>query len=374
MGSPRGSVRTQTPGLAPEYNHDLNVADAFLAGFPLIRTALKDQRLLNAFGSYEAEAKLHKRRFHRLGLLSLLCALLALISSGAAAIIGQSISNKLPRTSALVEFGSVISIVLIVWNRAARHRVRWCEAVFCRERLRQWHFQLFLDGQLMGLLVDQPAAFHKELDRRWGLLQQNLRDGYGAMAAFVHHGSRADDFFHQPSAYPDASLARIALEALWILRIGHQLRYGQRKIEPTGELAELALDEHASLSETVASFTLAGAVVVGALGFALSLSHLVPGFGPLSQNVDATSRVLSGSALLLAVLSAASRAYRAGYTLPDEAESYKEYSDRIRELKAVFESTGSLEVKLWQLAHLEAESVKELRRFLRMKMRATFVF
>jgi hypothetical protein len=86
------------------------------------------------------------------------------------------------------------------------------------------------------------------------------------------------------------------------------------------------------------------------------------------------SRQLSGSALLLAVFSAASRAYRAGYTLPDESESYEEYRDRIRECKALFDNATSDQEKFRQLENLEAEAAAELRNFIRMKMRATFIF
>jgi len=95
--------------------------------------------------------------------------------------------------------------------------------------------------------------------------------------------------------------------------------------------------------------------------------------GRLSR-AEIASRCLAGVALLLAVLSAASRAYRAGYTLPDEFESYEEYCDRLREYKVVFESAAADEDKFRQLENLEAEAALELRRFIKMKMRATFIF
>lgn len=83
---------------------------------------------------------------------------------------------------------------------------------------------------------------------------------------------------------------------------------------------------------------------------------------------------IGGMALLLAVISAASRAYRAGFTLPDESESYEEYCDRVRELKAVFNKLSNENEKRREMEQLEEEAAAELRRFLRMKTRATFVF
>jgi hypothetical protein len=127
------------------------------------------------------------------------------------------------------------------------------------------------------------------------------------------------------------------------------------------------------LSEAVATVTLAGAVFVGALGLLFSLGYLFPAFHLPSDSLIA-SRLLGGSALLLAVLSAASRAYRSGYTLPAESESYEEYCDRVSEINAVFRSAKTDEQRLRQLEQLESEAASELRRFLRTKMHATFVF
>ena len=365
------------PGLGVEYNHDLDVSASFLESHAEILDALRDQRLLEEVKYYNSQARSHKRMFHSLGLGSLLLGLLTLVAAAFSAITGESVVPWIGTIGVIVESGSVAALVLILWNRLGRHRVLWCQAVFCRERLRQWHFQLLLDGQLVGLLPIRPDEFKREVDRRWGVLQQNLRDGYGMMTAFVRHGSRADEFFHQPSKYDDPALAANVLEVLWTLRFEHQLRYGQRKVEPEAEQAGMALKERAGLSESVATFTLAGAVLVGAVGFFIALSQGFPNLNLLSWSPEVTqiaSRRFAGSALLLAVLSAASRAYRAGYTLPDESESYEEYRDRVREYKAVLKRASTEQEKFRELEHLEAEAALELRRFIRMKMRATFIF
>ena len=129
------------------------------------------------------------------------------------------------------------------------------------------------------------------------------------------------------------------------------LRYSGRKIGPQGEAGELDLDERTRWSEAVASTTLAGAVIVSVLAFAASARSVFPFFSTARQSGN-VSGILGGCALLLAVLSAASRAYRAGHTLPDEPESYEEYCDRIREIKAVFKNVTTDEDKLRQLEQL----------------------
>jgi len=372
-----GTANTPPPGLYVEYNHDLNVSEAFLQNYAPVQEALRDQRLLAQFKYYDSKAKSHKQMFHLLGFGSLLLGLLTLAAAAISVIAGRSLVQGIGPLATVAEGGSAAAVFLILWNRLRRHRVLWCQSVFCRERLRQWHFQLFLDGRLISLLATYPDQFRAEVDRRWGTLQQNLRDGYGLMMAFVRHGSRADDFFHQPSQYADASLAKHVLDALWTIRFEHQLRYGQRKVEPEAEQAGMALEERTNLSEAVATFTLAGAVLVGALGFLVALSQGFPGLNLFSgspETAETMSRRFAGSALLLAVLSAATRAYRAGYTLPDESESYEEYCDRVREYKAVFESASTDQERFRELERLEAEAALELRRFIRMKMRATFIF
>ena len=135
----------------------------------------------------------------------------------------------------------------------------------------------------------------------------------------------------------------------------------------------MALKQRTTLSESVAIFTLAGAVLVGALGFFVALAEAFPALIHSSWDKVAMSRQLSGWALLLAVMSAASRAYRAGYTLPDESESYEEYRDRIRECKVLFDNATSDQEKFRQLENLEVEAAAELRNFIRMKMRGTFI-
>jgi hypothetical protein len=362
------------PGMALEYNHDLNVSEAFLAGYPLIRDLLKDQRLLEEFNSFDAIAKSNKRSFQILGFTSLVLGMFPLLISAVRMVTGEPIFLTITALGVVADSCGAVAIALVLWIRLRRYRAKWCQAAFCRERLRQWHFQLFLDGQLISLSQPQRVEFERVLGRRWSKLQQNFRDGYGMMTQFVNFSSHGDDFFHEQTQYTDAVLAKETFDALMTLRFEHQLRFSRRKIEPDGQESGLTLPERTTISETIATATFAGAVLTSAIAFMLSLDQLIPSLRRPMADLNSTGRVLAGVALFLAVLSAASRAYRAGFTLPDESESYDEYCDRVRELKATFRSVASDEDRLRQLRHLEEESASELRRFLRMKMRATFLF
>jgi hypothetical protein len=366
-------TQAEPAGLRAEYNHDLNVSEEFLAAYPSIRKALKDERLLERFTFFEDRAKSHKRWFHLLGLWSLILGSVPLIIAALRMIVGEGAFAAYTRAYSAAELCGVASICLVLWNRLKRHRMLWCQAVFYRERLRQWHFQKFLDGPLIEKLVGNEAEYDAELNRRRVQLEQNFHDGYGTMMEFTRFASRENNFLHEPANYSDSRIARTVFDALRTLRFEHQLRFSQRKIEPEAEHASLALKERATVSETIASVTLAGAVLISALSVFVSGAHEFD--LPLQWDQLLITRCLGGTALLLAVVSAASRAYRSGFTLPDESESYEEYCGRIRELKPVFLKTAlSDEEKLRQLEQLEEEAAAELRRFMRMKTRATFLF
>lgn len=362
------------PGLSNEYNNDLFVSEDFLLSFKSFADALVDQRLNKAFLFYDAIARKHKTAFNRIGFWSLIFALVTLVTAAASVIAGEPVTERLGIFGLALDCGSVLAIILILWNRLARHKARWCLALFCRERLRQWHFQLFLDGDLVSKIATAPSEFQMELNKRWGILQQSLHDGYGTMTSFMHHGSHESDFFHKRSTYSTSLLATGVLEAMWTLRLDHQLRFCQRRIEREGEDAALTLNERAEFSDVIASSSFAAAVIVGAFGVLLSIAHTWHTVGPVFQHFAVISRVMAGIALVLTVISAASRAYRTGYTLPSELESYREFCDRVREIKAVYENSELATEKFRQLEQLETEAIAELRRFLRMKLRATFVF
>lgn len=369
----KSTARTRSlEGMAFDYNHDLNVSDAFLANFTKIHRALKDRRLIEAFDSYKDKAAFHKKRFESLGLISLILGVVSLELAALQLTLG-GIPEGFGALWSAAEAGGLISAILMILERARRHRSRWCLAVFCRERLRQWHFQKFLDGQLISLLTTDPAGYDQELSRRWNRLQESLRDGSGMMNEFK--SNTENDLFHSPSSYSDSELIPLVLESLRTLRIEHQLGYSNRKLDLEADNSGLALQERTSWSETVASSSLAGAVLISALSVFLPFCR-PEWFAPhnAASSLPDLRRIFGGCALMLAVLSAASRAYRAGFTLPDESESYDEYCDRVRELRSVFKNIPNAESRLQQLERLEEEAAAELRRFLRMKSRATFIF
>jgi hypothetical protein len=358
-------------GMKFKFDHDLDPSDEFIAEFPPIKQALKDDRLNAQFFDYKRQAQSRKKTFAGLGFISLLFGFFSLAAIAIQVMLGEA-SARLGPVWIITEAAGVVSFALMLIERMMRNRRRWCKAVFFRERLRQWHFQKFLDGELIELLVADPARYESELTRRWNLFHEQFGDGDSMMNRFVRN--REKDLLHKPTQYSDIETEKLVQEAMRILRIEHQLGYGTFKIDPESDQQTLAIREQLTWSEAVAAFSLAGAVMIGALTL---LFRMIPGVqagGQLLWPGFQIERFLGGVALLLTVVSATTRAYRAGNTLPDESESYEEYCGSLREIEVVFDSSRSIHEKFRHLEHLERESAEELRRFLRMKLRATFIF
>ena len=80
---------------------------------------------------------------------------------------------------------------------------------------------------------------------------------------------------------------------------------------------------------------------------------------------------LSGVSLGLVIVAAGARAYRTGMTLPEELESYDEYLTEVRLLDTLSQIRSPQYEEL--LLELELASERELRRFLAIKAKATFL-
>jgi hypothetical protein len=354
-------------GLEHSYNHDIDVLPDYAAKYPRIEKILRDERLITLFKEYDSEARRAKKLFHSFGLLSLLAGTLALLG-----VAIELMLLGLKQTPPMwLQFGShmlaVISVLLVLVMRIAQFRRKWRLAVFFRERLRHWHFQRFLDGKLVEKALAAPSDYTREVDHRWILLLQNFTDGGGLMNEFLRKPGNSQEWFHLTTPYTDPAVLAEVIDALKYVRFSHQLRYALKQTSNEAEERVPNLVEKQLWSEAVASITLILAVAVSAVLLAL------PGLTPANEgDHHPVAVVLSAVALMLAVLSAASRAYRAGYTIPDEKESYDEYTDRVATLQQLM--AHSQAEFLNALAELERESVDELRRFLRMKERATFLF
>ena len=348
-----------------KFNHDVNPHWDSAQRYQLIGGLLKRDELIEAFDKEDVKSKLAKAAFLRNGHWALALGTIALL-----AIVGEVLAAGLGShapmfVTAAIELCALVAFVLLLWTRLRGWRRRWVEACFKRERIRHWQFQLFLDGKFVEQFANNPQAAEPELSRRWDELTQNLANETGALGVFLKHPYR---LFHPVTAYRNAAVRTEVHRALAELRFDHQVQY----IEPTGG-DDSALREHHHIAETIAAVSLALAV---ATPLAQLLVLLLCGLSCLTEQAMGQWQVsLFCAALVFVIISAAARAYRSGMTLPEEIESYGSYLHRVYELRAVFLHEKSSWAQRFE-AHVELErqAAVELRRFLAMKRKATFVF
>jgi hypothetical protein len=398
------------------YNHDIKIAPGFAKQFPAIEPLLLLSQepfkisLGEKFDEHDRAARLHKRQFEILGVLSLVLALGALLgitgellelalthehqqpTEAGQAKDHQRTSEKSPAQAPahdskaatgtqralmfVFEVAALLSVGILLVSRfllQARHRYRL--ECFLRERIRQWRFQLFLDGQFVERVVHSAGtpdaqAVALELSKRWTVFTEKLRDPEGALEKFTSDASAAKELLHEDTAYKDKSIAKEVFEILEIVRFDHQSQYPRRRLAREQGDRWLALWEHHEWAETIARGSLLIAVMIPVAQLAIAIGE---GFG-YPPVMGSAHTWLFAVAIALAIISAAARAYKTGMTVPDEMESYEQYLEQVEVLKAIFCMPGaSLEQQRTALKELEISVAQELRRFLAMKGKATFL-
>ena len=238
--------------------------------------------------------------------------------------------------------------------------------VFVRERLRQWRHQLLLDGPFIDLTKSDPSAHKKMLDNRWARFQQEASIGGGKFDAFLGRPGADQYWFVTPKMPQEAALLEQILELQESLRIDYQLSFAVRKSEASG--MRLGLAEVTRVADWIATTTLVGAVVVTVAQLGAELTG--------GQDQHDLAVWLGAAAIGLAVASLATRAIRAGLTIPGELESYEDYGNRCQILAEMFRKARNDNDNRAQwgiLQDLERAAADELRRFLHVKRDARFV-
>ena len=161
----RTKVPLGTPSAGPAHEHlfngDLLMSDSDLnfarSQFPEIIHLLDDERLKAVFAQYEAEANTARDHVRRLGLGAVFFATLALLT-----VATQPAWPHMPTArwvAVLLESGGMFAALIAsggLW--LGPWKQRWLESRLMTERLRQWHFQLWLRR---GSEIDASVASKK---------------------------------------------------------------------------------------------------------------------------------------------------------------------------------------------------------------------
>jgi hypothetical protein len=245
-------------------------------------------------------------------------------------------------------------LVLLAWFGETRQR--WLTARFFAERMRQWHFELFLDGALVSKLTQDAAGFVAERDLRWSAFLHDLRAGPGLMGTFLH----SDDYpiAHHTTSYTNDAVADEVFTIYSKLRFEWQLSYFRCQADTFAETD--------NWTEAAARWTLVAAAIVPLAQLAL---YGMRGDGA----VETAIAVLPPLALLLALVSAVIRVLRSARAYSEERERYLSKWTRALALKAAFDAATERAGRLAVMEEFEKVAIDELRGFLRTMERASYL-
>lgn len=355
------------------YNHDIDVAPEYAALYPKIKSLLRDEVLIKEFHAIDAEAQAAKRRFETTGAIGVVLGLLPLLLSP---LLLSMVELPLPLVivSLVIDGGGVVALILVAISRFREYRDKWRRSCFVRERMRQWHFQLFLDGHFVELASSDHAKFTTELQGRWAEFMAKVQATHIHLANFLEVMQSASELYVTPSPYTDAAVAGEVWRSLVHLRFEHQVGFAGIQIDPAGGVRIIATSEKGKIIESVGTMSLLIAIGLTVVFFATDVGELAERLAHHGIAVAGNpSRVLLRIAMFFTALSAGARAFRSGYTIPEETESYNDYRIEILQLQRLFEAALTDDKRLEILTDLEREAARELRRFLKMKARASFL-
>ena len=379
-------VRTKVPLGGPSarpahehlFNGDLLMSDSDLnfarSQFAEISHLLDDERLRAVFAQYEAEGNAARDHVRRLGLGAVLFATLALLT-----IATQPAWPYTPTArwiAVILESGGMFAALVAsggLW--LGPWKQRWLESRLMTERLRQWHFQLWLRrGREIDASVGGTKAVAEFQNKRERWLDEFLKSHEGQLDAKLQSLTSelgdTDMWLHSsPTAYPDKSKALPhVFQAYEKLRFDHQYSYALHKLRraddtPIWRFLRWPAIRQASTLSALASVGLSAALVCSA---ALIYAHAFRS----GNHLEPTFRM---GAIVAALVGLALRTLQEGLAPEEETERYNDYRARIAQLRERFQGTNDQNQRLRIMEDLERAAFDELRGFLRTHRRARFL-
>jgi hypothetical protein len=344
------------------HNTDLDPSKNYLETLPLVRAALRHPALLCEFGRYNSLADSKQATVRLLGTVSLFCGGVALVGITIELLLAARTIQPPWYTTVLFEIGAAASIILALRSKT---RTQWLTARFMTERMRQWHFQMLLDGALISKARSAPTVFEAERAKRWEQFMLQAPDAQGGMNSFVD--AETHELHHPVEPYSNSATANEAMRAYVDLRFQKQLSYFNLKREEFKSRDEW--------SEALARWMIFIALLLTAGQFCLTAASYWNGpLDPVPESLLVPVREsLFTAAIVLVVLSAMVRVYRSAIALAPQRERYETKWVRLVGLRAAFDAATTVDKKLEVMREVEIVEIEELREFLRQMRRSSYL-
>ena len=353
---------TSTP-----YNRDIFFGEEVLKRYPQIRELLNFKDFQTEFRKADEEAKRRKSRVVLFGTASVVFGLIGILGVIAELAVPLIFSAHVPVLWLIVvEVCCLLAILIPGIDRLCfRNKDHYRLALYKRERLRHWQYQMFLDGAFVEQCVKETGRVQQFLCQRLEPLKQEFKSESGSLERFVQAALSEDLMLFSKTEYGNAKIHETIIAFLLEYRFGHQTEYVRRALADSNSEEILSRRQKFHWSESVAKGALIAACFFPLLQLFLTMFE--------SESIERAHHSLAGLALVSLAFSAFARAYRNGLGLPEEIESYEEYVLQVEILRAKFDR--EVDPKRKQSIHkeMEQEAEKELRRFLQINGKSTFV-
>lgn len=357
--------------LAEWKNDDLLIDDAarttLSANDAELARILDWPALRTRFVEHENEAKQHRRKSQRTGLVAVLLAVAGVVAAAIAPLVGGLAEGVTAWVAAtLTGSGGLLGF----WHLAiSGRRNAWMTHRFSAERLRQLYFQHLVAnaGAAVAAMQDESALaawsasqlqaitdFDQDMADADFAIQEMRRDLPEAKAWMVEWTTPARGVLRTPRG-------KRLLSYLYRRRIGVQTEYVHKKLQKT--IASPRVRSR-FFRTTADAFSL----LVVFLAFAVSVLIIVKKGSADDEQVKAILAAAGISGALVAAL----RTLDEGLRSRADSERYEWYLAAVEELEALFPHL-SPEAKLQSLRQVERLSYQELRRFVEAHLTARFI-
>lgn len=307
-----------------------------LERFPNITPLLKNEAIETAFMRHEVLSVSGKKRFHQLGLVSMVLIAGSAIYTIAEALLFKDAGNQI--ISILAAIGAAVGISAQVYSLAARVKSRWLVNRFACERLRSIKFQMY---SLAASARDEAelAARTRQLTAvELARLESELNMGISIFEAFVPEKCVIVPAPGPGPANPD--ITSEAMTAFRELRLLYQDRYAAAELH--------RLREHRRAFHSAADILYFSGACLVLLSL---LAKTVPGV-EISNWVD----FLATSAFVLSI----SKSVLDSTSLTDpSAARFVRYREDISEVERRIEHGGTLDEVVPQMERIALGELEE---------------
>jgi hypothetical protein len=375
-------MNSKQPGLQQKFNNDLLIGESDIEQakllFPRVLPLLDYPKLKERFSAYDRLANRARLIVRSLGFMGVFGATVALL-----AIVTKDLWPRDPGGAepsrwlglSIEVAGMIAAIIAVGGLWLGPWKTAWLTSRLMTERMRQWHFQLFVRrGQEVekGLRTPVGLEAFKQQREVWfaKFISEYENNPGGKLRGFIADQHHPETWLHPkgPAYTAGSTESADVFEALQHLRFNHQYNYASYKLQNTTDKnfwAFLRWPEPLQLRifEGGANFC---------FGFALILSMLLV-VGHVRPMAPAIVQTLNALAIGVALLGAALHSLQDGLALEQEVERYHGYLAQTGQLAVRFQEADHAREKLALMEELELAAAEEMRGFLRSQRKAKFV-